>query len=206
MYKTIKERGSSEIVEKKSKFIANLFYVEDLEEADKIIKEYKRIYHDARHNCYAYRILGDNGIIEKSCDDGEPSGTAGAPMLNIISKQDIVNVLVIVTRYFGGILLGTGGLVKAYSTVTKNALEDSELIEIEEGFLYEVELKYSDLESFKYFIKNNNIKLKKEEYFENVKLRLFVPKNRIECMKNEKINDFNILKLKEIEKTRSKIS
>ena len=119
MYNTIKENASYEIVEKKSKFIGNVFYVESKEEAEKIIKEQKKKYHDARHNCWAYRVLDDNNVVEKSSDDGEPSGTAGAPMLNILSKENIVNTLVIVTRYFGGILLGTGGLVKAYSESTK---------------------------------------------------------------------------------------
>ena len=116
MFKTIKQNASAEVVEKKSKFIANIFYVESREEAESIIKEVNKKYHDARHNCYAYRIVTEEGIVEKASDDGEPSGTAGAPMLNILSKNNLGNLLVIVTRYFGGILLGTGGLVKAYSS------------------------------------------------------------------------------------------
>ena len=163
MYKTIKENVSAELVEKKSKFIANLFYIESREEAEDIIKMQKKKYYDARHNCYAFRVLGEDGIIEKSSDDGEPSGTAGAPMLNILSKMEITNVLVIVTRYFGGILLGTGGLVKAYSNSTKLALEKAEISMLEEGFVYKLELNYSDLENFKYFMKNNEIKILKEE-------------------------------------------
>lgn len=186
MYNTIKENVSAELVEKKSKFIANVFYVESREEAEDIIKAQKKKYHDARHNCYAYRVLEDSSIIEKSSDDGEPSGTAGAPMLNLLSKPNMVNVLVIVTRYFGGILLGTGGLVKAYSGATKSALEKAEITNIEEGYIYEIEIKYADLESFKYFIKNNEIKVLKEEYFENVFLEVFVPKNKEECLKKRK--------------------
>ena len=162
MYKTIKENVSAELVEKKSKFIANLFYIESREEAEDIIKMQKKKYYDARHNCYAFRVLGEDGIIEKSSDDGEPSGTAGAPMLNILSKMEITNILVIVTRYFGGILLGTGGLVKAYSNSTKLALEKAEISMLEEGFVYKLELNYSDLENFKYFMKNNEIKILKE--------------------------------------------
>ncbi len=115
MFKSIKHNASSEIVEKKSKFIANIFYIESKEEAEKLIKDVNKKYHDARHNCYAYRVISSDGIIEKASDDGEPSGTAGAPMLNILSKNELANVLIIVTRYFGGILLGTGGLVRAYS-------------------------------------------------------------------------------------------
>lgn len=203
MFKTIKENVSAEIVEKKSKFIANVFYVESKEEAEEIIKAQKKKYHDARHNCYAYRILEEN-VIERASDDGEPSGTAGAPMLNILAKQEIVNVLVIVTRYFGGILLGTGGLVKAYSEATKKALEAAEFTKIEEGFIYNVEIKYSDLEKFKYFIKNNEIKIKKEEYFENVYLDIFVPKNKNECIKMEEIKEMNIIKIEKLEKTNTK--
>ena len=204
MYKTIKENVSAELVEKKSKFIANLFYIENREEAEDIIKMQKKKYYDARHNCYAFRVLGEDGIIEKSSDDGEPSGTAGAPMLNILSKMEITNVLVIVTRYFGGILLGTGGLVKAYSNSTKLALEKAEISMLEEGFVYKLELNYSDLENFKYFMKNNEIKILKEEYFENVKLSIFVPKNKIDCLNSNNINEFNITNMKKEEKTHTK--
>ena len=204
MYKTIKENVSAELVEKKSKFIANLFYIESREEAEDIIKMQKKKYYDARHNCYAFRVLGEDGIIEKSSDDGEPSGTAGAPMLNILSKMEITNVLVIVTRYFGGILLGTGGLVKAYSNSTKLALEKAEISMLEEGFVYKLELNYSDLENFKYFMKNNEIKILKEEYFENVKLSIFVPKNKIDCLNSNNINEFNIINMKKEEKTHTK--
>ena len=204
MYKTIKENVSAELVEKKSKFIANLFYIESREEAEDIIKMQKKKYYDARHNCYAFRVLGEDGIIEKSSDDGEPSGTAGAPMLNILSKMEITNILVIVTRYFGGILLGTGGLVKAYSNSTKLALEKAEKSMLEEGFVYKLELNYSDLENFKYFMKNNEIKILKEEYFENVKLSIFVPKNKIDCLNSNNINEFNITNMKKEEKTHTK--
>ena len=204
MYKTIKENVSAELVEKKSKFIANLFYIESREEAEDIIKMQKKKYYDARHNCYAFRVLGEDGIIEKSSDDGEPSGTAGAPMLNILSKMEITNILVIVTRYFGGILLGTGGLVKAYSNSTKLALEKAEISMLEEGFVYKLELNYSDLENFKYFMKNKEKKILKEEYFENVKLSIFVPKNKIDCLNSNNINEFNITNMKKEEKTHTK--
>ena len=205
MHNTIKENVSCEIVEKKSKFIGNVFYVESKEEAEIIIKEQKKKYHDARHNCWAYRVLDDNNVVEKSSDDGEPSGTAGAPMLNILSKENIVNTLVVVTRYFGGILLGTGGLVKAYSESTKLALEQAKTTKIEEGFIYKIEINYSDLDSFKYYLKNNEIKLVKEEYFENVVLYTFMPKNKTQCFEKEKINGFNIIKMEKQEKTHTKI-
>ena len=123
-FKTISKNSTAEIIEKKSRFIANAFYVETIEEADNYIKEIKKKYHDARHNCVAYAIeTGDGGLAIKFNDDGEPSGTAGSPMLKVILEKGLSNVLVIVTRYFGGTLLGTGGLVRAYTEATINALE-----------------------------------------------------------------------------------
>lgn len=111
MFKTINKDAVAEIVEKKSKFIASLFYVENVEEAEEKIKEIKKKYFDARHNCFAYRIATESRIVERFSDDGEPSGTAGAPMLTVLAGNNLANVLVVVTRYFGGILLGTGGLI-----------------------------------------------------------------------------------------------
>ena len=127
---TIKENVIAEITEKKSKFIANLIKVENKQDAEEKINKIKKTYHDARHNCVAYRIIEENKIIEKSSDDGEPSGTAGGPMLNILQKNNLCNILVIVTRYFGGILLGTGGLVRAYSETTQKAIENAQKIEM----------------------------------------------------------------------------
>ncbi len=123
---TIKENIQAELVEKKSKFIANLIYVENTNEAEKIIRETKKKYFDARHNCIAYRVIEKGQIVERFSDNGEPSGTAGAPMLNILQKNGYVNVLIIVTRYFGGILLGTGGLVRAYSNSLMLATDKSQ--------------------------------------------------------------------------------
>lgn len=105
---TINENVEYVLTEKKSKFIANLIKIKNVQEAEDIIKQYKKKYHDARHNCIAYRVIQDEQVIEKSSDDGEPSGTAGGPMLNILQKNNLCNILIIVTRYFGGILLGTG--------------------------------------------------------------------------------------------------
>ena len=105
-FKTILEKNTTaEIIEKKSRFIANLFYVETPQEAENKIKQIKKKYYDAKHNCFAYITLNENEIQKKCSDDGEPSGTAGAPVLEILEKQSIYNVVVIVTRYFGGIYL-----------------------------------------------------------------------------------------------------
>ena len=161
---TIKENVQSEIVEKKSKFIANMYFVQSVEEAENKIKETKKKYHDARHNCSCYRVIEEGKIVEKQNDDGEPSGTAGGPMLNILQKKDLVNVVVIVTRYFGGILLGTGGLVRAYSDVTQKAIDEAEKRAIILGVEYKVKVDYSNLEKLKYYARTNNINIINTEF------------------------------------------
>ena len=162
--KIVNEHIENYIIEKKSKFIANVFYVENIEEAEERLKKIKKKYYDAKHNCYAYRVLENENIIERSSDDGEPSGTAGMPILDILRGQDIINCMVIVTRYFGGILLGTGGLVRAYSDASKNALEKLILIKMEDGYQVELFLSYKDFELFNYYCKKNNINVVKKEY------------------------------------------
>ena len=159
MFKTINQNATGEFVEKKSKFIANIFYIETIEDAEKKIKEIRKKYFDARHNCYAYSIYTKEGIINRFSDDGEPSGTAGAPMLNIITSRNLTNVVVIVTRYFGGILLGTGGLVRAYTNATQEGLKKITEIEMDNGLEVEIEVSYSNFEKFKYYLKHNEIKL-----------------------------------------------
>ena len=184
----IDKQTTSEIVEKKSRFIANLYYVETREQAEEKIKEVKKKYHDARHNCSAYRILEGQSIIEKSSDDGEPSGTAGSPMLNILQKNDIVNCVVIVTRYFGGILLGTGGLVRAYSDVTIKTIEEADKIVVCLGREYEIKIDYGDAENVKYYCRKNNINIIKMEYLDKTICNLEI--------ENDFINKF----LEDIEK------
>ena len=127
-YTTVKEFGSAEIVEKKSRFIANVKPVISEDEAAAYIEEIKKKYWDARHNCYAYQ-LGERNQIQRYSDDGEPGGTAGMPILDVLRGKDIKNTIVVVTRYFGGTLLGTGGLVRAYSSAAKAGLEAAGLIE-----------------------------------------------------------------------------
>ena len=160
-FKTIENDVQVELVEKKSKFIADLFYIESIKDAENIIKNIKKKYFDARHHCIAYRVIEDEKIIERANDDGEPSGTAGAPMLNILRKNELANVLIIVTRYFGGTLLGTGGLVRAYSESLLKAIEKSEIIKKILGEEFEVTLEYNDFEKFKYYCKNNDINIVK---------------------------------------------
>ena len=197
---TIKDNVQAELIEKKSKFIANLYYVESVKEAEEIIIRIKKKYFDARHNCIAYRVMEDN-LVEKSSDDGEPSGTAGAPMLNILQKNNLVNILVIVTRYFGGVLLGTGGLVRAYSNSLLQAIDISEKVEKCFGQVLEVVLDYNEFETFKYYCKNNKINIVQTQYLENIVCNIEIE----EKVKNQLLSDFetkkiNIKDIKELSK------
>ncbi len=193
-FKVIQENVTGQIVEKKSKFIANIFYVETKAEAEEILKKIKKKYYDARHNCYAYRIAEGKTIIERSSDDGEPSGTAGTPMLNIIAKNNISNILVIVTRYFGGILLGTGGLVKAYSDAVLEALKNAKFVEQITGYEVEVTVPYSEVENFKYFCKKEKINIVREEFIEKVKILIEIDEEKMKKYLEKFSND----KLKQI--------
>lgn len=182
MFITINKSSSGEFIDKKSKFIANIFYVETRIQAEEKIKQLKKQYFDARHNCSCYRILENGTIIEKSSDDGEPSGTAGAPMLNILKNNNMCNVLVVVTRYFGGILLGTGGLVRAYSNATIDGLNNAEKLEMCLGKHFIVNVDYNNLENFKYYCRKNDINIKEIKYVEQVICDIE--------MKNEFVLDF----------------
>ena len=193
---TIKSNISSEIVEKKSKFIDNLMKVENKEEAEEKIKEIKKKYYDARHNCVAYRIIEKDGLIEKASDDGEPSGTAGGPMLNILRNQNLANILVVVTRYFGGILLGTGGLVRAYSDATIKAINSADKVKKVMGIEFQISMEYSQLENFKYYCQKNKFNILNTQYSEDIVCNLTME----EDLKDKFIEDFETKKinLKEI--------
>ena len=186
-YITIQKDEVAEITEKKSKFIDNLYYIQEI----------RKIYHDARHHCIAYRVLESGNLIEKSSDDGEPSGTAGAPMLNILQKNNLCNVLVVVTRYFGGILLGTGGLVRAYTEVTQKAIEMASFVKSILGIEMQIRLDYPNLENFKYYCKMNDIKIINIEYLDDIIAKVQMEKNR----KDNFVNDIERknLKIKELQ-------
>ena len=176
-FTTILNDEIAEIVEKKSRFIANIYHVENVEEAEEKIKSTKKKYYDAKHNCIAYRVIENGKVVEKASDDGEPSGTAGSPMLNILQKNNLCNLVVVVTRYFGGILLGTGGLVRAYSDATQMAIAKSVKVQKVKGIEIKVELEYSNLEIFKYYCKNKEINIVKLEYGENIMANLEMEEN-----------------------------
>ena len=202
-FKAIKENTSAKIIEKKSKFKANVFYVESIEEAEQYIKDIKKEYHDAKHNCFAYAIeTPEGGIAVKYNDDGEPQGTAGAPILKLILEKGLSNILVIVTRYFGGILLGTGGLVRAYSGVVEEALRKAQIIEKARGYEVKIQVNYDNLENLRYHLEKMNIKILKVEYSEKIEITIDILKNNLEeITKNNKlkIEKQNILKEKFVE-------
>lgn len=196
---TIKEHIQSEIVEKKSKFIANIYFVKNVEEAETKIKDTKKEYHDARHNCSCYRVIEEGKIVEKQSDDGEPSGTAGGPMLNILQKKDLVNVVAIVTRYFGGILLGTGGLVRAYSDATQKAIDSAEKSEIILGVEYEVKVDYSNLEKLKYYARTNNINIINTEFQNDILCALQISNEKeSKFLEDIEKKNLNIIEYKKI--------
>lgn len=200
MLKTISDDATSEVIEKKSRFIANMFYVESFEEAEEKIKQIKKKYYDARHNCFAFNIYNENGNISRFSDDGEPSGTAGAPILAILNAQNLSNVLVVVTRYFGGILLGTGGLVRAYSEATKQAIENASIIKKDYGIICNYTVLYEDLEKIKYYFKQENIKMVDFNYAENVEITVEITEEKYQKIL-ENIENLNF-KILNVEKTK----
>ena len=205
-FTTILNDEIAEIVEKKSRFIVNIYHVENVEEAEEKIRVTKKKYYDAKHNCIAYRVIESGKVVEKASDDGEPSGTAGGPMLNILQKNNLCNLVVVVTRYFGGILLGTGGLVRAYSDATQKAIAKSTKVQKVKGIEIKVELEYPNLEIFKYYCKNKEINITKLEYSENIMANLEMEENvkniflRDIKAKTLNIKNYKIMEMKYISK------
>lgn len=173
-YKTIYEGGEGEIVEKKSRFIATVRPVESEEAALAFLEEMKKKYWDARHNCYVYSV-GMNREFTRCSDDGEPSGTAGRPMLDVVLGEDIYNVAVVVTRYFGGVLLGTGGLVRAYSKAVQEGLTASKVILKQKGIALKITTDYTGIGKIQYIAGERNIPILDSEYTDKVVMKLLVP-------------------------------
>lgn len=177
-YKTVLEGGTGEIIEKKSRFIATVRPVRNEEEALAFLEEMRKQYWDARHNCYAYSV-GRNREYTRCSDDGEPSGTAGRPMLDVILGEDIYNIAVVVTRYFGGVLLGTGGLVRAYSKAVQEGLSESLLIEKKKGISLKVTTDYTGIGKIQYIAGEQKLPILDSEYTDRVILHLLVPSDQI---------------------------
>lgn len=173
-YQTVYQGGSDEIVEKKSRFIAHVFPVETEEEVTQLLDQMKKKYWDARHNCYAF-VLGSGGEISRCSDDGEPSGTAGRPILEVLIGRKLCNVLVVVTRYFGGTLLGTGGLVRAYSQAAQVGLDASQIITKKAGFKLTIDTDYNGIGKLQYVAAQLNVAVLDTIYTDKVQMLLLVP-------------------------------
>ena len=177
-YKTIYIGGEGELTEKKSRFIATVRLVEKEEDALAFIEEMKKKYWDARHNCYAYSI-GEHREFTRCSDDGEPLGTAGRPMLDVILGENIYNVAVVVTRYFGGVLLGTGGLVRAYSGAVQEGLRASTVIEKHHGISMALTADYTSIGKLQYIAAENQLPVLDTEYTDKVVMHLLVPSDQV---------------------------
>ena len=172
-FKIVYEGGEAEIVEKKSRFIAYVKPVDTEEEAVAFIDSIKKKHWDARHNCSAF-VIGKNNELTRCSDDGEPSGTAGKPMLEVLLGQGLHNVAVVVTRYFGGVLLGTGGLVRAYQAAVKEGILASKILEKFEGARYMVETDYNGIGKIQYILAKENINTLNIDYSDKVLVEFVV--------------------------------
>ena len=173
-YRVVQEGGEGEIVEKKSRFIATVRPVETEEEAVAFINEMKKKYWDARHNCSAF-VIGSRQEVTRCSDDGEPAQTAGRPMLDVLLREGITNVAVVVTRYFGGVLLGTGGLVRAYQSATQAGLAASKIIEKRQGKKLIIHTDYNGLGKLQYLFGQQKTAILDTEYAADVVLTILVP-------------------------------
>lgn len=172
-YKIVYKGGEGEIVEKKSRFIAYVKPVDTEEEANDFIESIKKKNWDARHNCSAV-VIGENNEFSRCSDDGEPASTAGKPMLEVLINEGIHNAAVVVTRYFGGVLLGTGGLVRAYQGAVKEGLAASVIAEKQKGAKYKITTDYNGIGKLQYIIASLNIFTINTEYTENVDIEVMV--------------------------------
>ena len=179
---TIKETLENEIIINKSRFITKLISVSNVDEAVNKLNEIRKKYHDATHNCYAY-IIGENQEIQKFSDDGEPQGTAGSPMVEVLKKNNLTNVLVVVTRYFGGILLGAGGLVRAYSDSVSCAIKKAEIYSIIELQKVLLSINYTEYNLLSETI--NSFDIINQRFSQTVDLQVGIPLNSLPYFKEE---------------------
>ena len=181
-YKTVYEGGEGELVEKKSRFIATVRPVKTEEEANQFVEEMRKKYWDARHNCWAF-ILGERQEFKRCSDDGEPSQTAGKPMMDVLTGAGLTDVAVVVTRYFGGTLLGTGGLVRAYSRSVQVGLAASKIIEKTEGTLLSIRTDYNGIGKIQYLLGQRGLTITDSQYTDIVELETLVPQEQLTELK-----------------------
>lgn len=172
-YHTVKQTGEHEIIIQKSRFIAHIKRTESEAEAQEFIQTLKKKYWDATHNCSAY-LIGEHDQIQKANDDGEPSGTAGVPILEVLKKRKLKDTVVVVTRYFGGIKLGAGGLIRAYGKATSEGLDEVGIVERRLMRVCHVKIDYSWLGKIENELRSSIYILKNIQYQENVEIEVFV--------------------------------
>lgn len=182
--KIVYQGGEGEIVEKKSRFIATVAPVRTEEEALSLIEAVRKKYWDARHNCFAY-VIGERNESARCSDDGEPQGTAGKPMLDVLIGNGLHNTAVVVTRYFGGVLLGTGGLVRAYSAAVKEGIASSVIITRIRGVKLEISTDYTGLGKIQYILGQRGIRILNSEYTDAVRLEVLLAEEVKEQVKAE---------------------
>ncbi|MCD7819693.1 MAG: YigZ family protein [Lachnospiraceae bacterium] len=180
--KIVYEGGEGEITEKKSRFIATVRPVNSEEEALEFIAAMKKKYWDARHNCFAY-VAGEHHELQRCSDDGEPQGTAGRPMLEVLLGEDVHNVAVVVTRYFGGTLLGTGGLVRAYSKSVQEGLKNSTVLDRREGVSLTIKTDYGGIGKIQYLLGQRGLSILNSEYTDVVEICCLVPKEDVSALR-----------------------
>lgn len=187
---TIEKEYSCEIIIKKSRFIGYLFKVTSQEEANEVLKNIRKKHYDATHNCYAYIISDKDQTLIKSSDDGEPGGTAGVVIYEVLKKNNLTNIICIVTRYFGGIKLGAGGLVRAYSQTAGEAVKQiDELIKIEEKAILTIEFSYDKIHNVEKYMQNYI--LIEKNFNDNVRYSYQLPAKDLDEVKNYLINMSN---------------
>lgn len=199
-YRMLSKGAQAELVEKKSRFIATIRPVSSEEEAVAFIEEMKKKYYDARHNCSAF-VIGSKGELTRSSDDGEPSGTAGRPMLEVLTGSGIRNIAVVVTRYFGGVLLGTGGLVRAYSGAVKMALDQCETITRRYGVQMLIKTDYNGVGKIQYLLGSKDVVIQDSVYAADVQMTVLVPIEEYDRLCKELVEATNgRVGLEEVEK------
>ena len=181
-YFTIKDESIAEFVEKKSTFIGHGKRIESEEEAKEFIQKVKGMHKEARHNVYAY-MIGENRGIQRYSDDGEPQGTGGIPMLEVLKKSNITDVVIVVTRYFGGVLLGAGGLARAYSKGTSLAIKEAGIVEKVNGICLEMVIEYDLLGKVQYLCTQENVHIEDVEYTDKVKIKILCEFSNLEKLK-----------------------
>ena len=177
-YRVVRENGSARIEEKKSRFIADVFAVTTQQEAEEQINLITKRYWDARHHCYAY-VLGSQSEIARCSDNGEPSGTAGKPILEVITGEHLTNTLIVVTRYFGGILLGTGGLVRAYTQASQAGILSAEKGWMAYAEKLTVQVEYNQVNAIQNYFKQEEITVQEQRYAEKVEYDIIVIKAQV---------------------------